>query len=245
MENFNPHHLRRRVDRIVLPIPVRIEAKESKEAAWSEITRFQTVSACGAGFALSRQVKAGQLLLITTPLPQKLRHYDFSEQQYKIWGIARYCMPIHDNPNLYQIGVAFVGKYPPLSYHENPFKLYDITGFSKQGFPEICEAHEDIPPLVKYPDPRYLIPFEIVLEVLDEHNNVIARQTAISENVSVSGASVFANLDVKADDVMRVSFKLFNISILARVRNRRIGNDGATRLHLQFIDRQLPLDGMS
>lgn len=245
MENLNPHHLRRRVDRIALPIPVRIEVKESKEVVWSEITRFQTVSSCGAGFPLKHEVKIGQLLLINTPLPPKLRHYDFSEQQYRIWGVVRYCHSIQENPALYQIGVAFVGKYPPLSYHENPFSIYDLTGFNKQGFPEIYECQEDLPQNVKQPNPRYLIPFEVVIEVLDSNNNVITRETAISENVSVKGAAVFVNLDVRVNDLIRVSFKLFHITILARVRNRRMGDDGVARLHLEFIDGQLPLEGMS
>lgn len=245
MENFNSPYPRRRADRIALPIPVRVESKESKEITWNEITRFQTISPCGAGFILRREVKVGQLLFLTAPIPQKLRQYDFSEQQYRIWGVARYCNLVQENPDLYQIGVAFVGKYPPLSYHENPYTLYDLSGFNKQGFPEINETAVDFAKNIRQPDPRFLIPFEVFLEVIGQSNNIIASETAISENVSVGGAAIFSNLDVKADDIVRVRFKLFNIPIMAKVRNRRIAPDGTQRIHLEFLDRQLPLEGMS
>jgi hypothetical protein len=249
MEYSNSQY-RRRVERISLSMPVRIEAKESKDSEWNEITRFSDVSSCGAGFELKHPVKVGQLLLLTAPIPQKLRRYDFSEHQYKIWSLVRHCVRTQVGDEfIFQVGVAFIGKYPPLSYQENPGKLYSLAEYNSQGFFELKEFRGDFTPTeipLETPrqNERYPIPIEIFLEALDQNKNAFAYETTVSENISVGGASVFASLDVKVGDFMRVNFIGFNISIVAKVCNRRVGADQMPRLHLQFIDRQLPLEGI-
>jgi hypothetical protein len=63
----------RRIQRIGLALPIRIEGKVNREVAWSEITRLQDVSAFGAGFNLNRPVKRGRLVALTLPMPRQLR----------------------------------------------------------------------------------------------------------------------------------------------------------------------------
>lgn len=255
-----PKQYQRRVERIKLSLPVRIEAKESKELSWDEISHFVTVSQCGAGFCLKRQVKIGQLLLLTAPIPQKLRCYDYSEQQYRVWAVVRHCGTGHNNPNSFHVGVAFVGKYPPRSFHQNPSKLYNLTTFTKDGFSQISEAPDEFfqsapvaeepspieepPPMIERKYPRYSIPMEVILESFDQNKRETVSETTVSENVSLYGASVYTSLNSQIGDLVKVKFTSFNVSIVAKVRNRRIGSDGIPRLHLEFIDRPLPLDGI-
>lgn len=247
--------MQRRVERIKLSLPVRIEAKETKEVSWDEISHFTTVSHCGAGFEIKHKVKIGQLLLLTSPLPQKLRCYDYCEQQYRVWAVVRCCQSTENNPNCFNVGVAFVGKYAPLSFHDNPTKLYGLTNFTKGGLFQLIEAQEESirtevfiqeePTLrTEQKCPRYSIPTEIVLEAFDQGKGATICETTVSENISLCGAAIFTSLNSQIGDLVKVSFTSFNVSIRAKVRNRRIGSDGIPRLHLEFIDRQLPLEGI-
>ncbi len=250
MQNTEPTQPRRRFERISLALPVRVEAKENKEDSWNEVTRFYNVSQCGAGFEVKRQIKVGQLVQLTSPIPQKLRCYDYSEDQYRVWGIVRYCTPSKKNADCFFTGVAFIGKNPPASYHEDPSRLYGLLFSNKLGFFELAEGNRDVttsqePELKERRHQRHPIPIEVFLEALDESEKPIAYETTVSENVSVSGAAVFTTLDVQVGQKVKVNCISYNISILARVCNRRIGPDGMPRLHLEFIDRELPLEGIN
>jgi PilZ domain len=246
MQDLEALKKRRRAERIALTMPVRVEGKKNAQDSWSEISRFQTVSPFGAGFILQRQVYVGQLVLLTAPLPQKLRRFDYSEQQYRVWGLVRHC---NLNESIYEVGVAFLGKHPPSSYIENPAKIYDLVGFDENGLTRINESNgtpsqTEPPKETQRKHTRYSIPVEISLETLDPNQKATAYEITVSENISVGGAAVFASFDVSIGDFVRVNFITYNISILAKVRNRRIGVDGMPRLHLEFIDRQLPIEGI-
>jgi hypothetical protein len=85
-------------------------------------------NAFGAGFSLKRPVKRGRIILMTIPMPRQLRSFDYSEPQYRVWGVIRRCISVGttDKPE-YSVGVAFTGKAPPSGYLERPSMLYDIT----------------------------------------------------------------------------------------------------------------------
>src|SRR2546423_94384 len=82
----------RRIQRIALPLPVRVEVRIDKKVNWYEITRLNDVSAFGAGFVLKRPIKRGRIVLLTIPMPRQLRSFDYGEPQYKIWGVVRRCI---------------------------------------------------------------------------------------------------------------------------------------------------------
>ena len=82
----------RRIQRISLGLPSRIEVKIDQTNTWNEITRLSDLSAFGAGFNLKRPVKRGRLLYMTVPMPRQLRCYDYMEPQYKVWGLVRRCI---------------------------------------------------------------------------------------------------------------------------------------------------------
>lgn len=241
----------RKINRIGLSLPVRVECKVNQTVSWNEITRLSDVSAFGAGFSLPRPIKRGRLIQMTVPMPRQLRCYDHAEPQYKIWGLVRHCIPYRKfptAPETYAIGTAFIGKYPPVSYTENPAKLFDVFQREGEGFWEVVDAHEN-PDESNLPKEyrrhsRYQIPVNIMLEFLDEDGNVVEGEMTVTENISLSGASVFTTLKAEVGAFIRVTSDQYNASIVAIVRGKRDGKDGFPRFHLEFIDRYFPLEGI-
>jgi hypothetical protein len=240
----------RRIQRISLPLPVRVEIRVSRSYVWNEITRLSDVSAFGAGFNLKRPVKRGRVALLTVPMPRQLRSYDYSEPQYKIWGLVRRCISIgrsSDEP-LYAIGVAFIGSKPPAGFLDNPSKLYDTKHRDGEGFWHITEAanlpdDSDLPNDIRR-QTRFFIPEPLTLETFDDSGNILNSEATVTENLSLGGASVFTSFQIEPGTFLRVSSDRHNVKIIAVVRGKRVGADGITRLHLEFIDRHFPLDGI-
>ena len=241
----------RRIQRIGLALPIRIEGKINQEVAWSEITRLQDVSAFGAGFVLNRPVKRGRLVALTLPMPRQLRCYDYMEPQYRIWGLVRRCIGIRSNGAetvQYAIGVAFIGKYPPLSYKQDPAKLYEITQIEDKGLWNVVEAPDrpderDLPKELRRHS-RYQIPVNVLLEILDEEGNVIEAEMTVTENISLGGASVFTSLHADVGSFIRFSSEQYNTTIISVVRGKRLGTDSIPRIHIEFIDHYFPLEGI-
>ena len=207
------------------------------------------VSAFGAGFNLLHPIKRGRLVQMTIPLSRQLRNYDFLEPQYKVWGIVRHCIPVKDKKGeRYAIGTAFIGKYPPESYLNNPSKLYEIANREESNFWNIVEApiESDDSHLPKEDrrHTRYQIPVAITLESLDDIGNTVSTETSVTENISLGGASVFTNLSVWVGAFLRVTCEQYNVSITSIVRGKRVASDGITRLHIEFFDRYFPLQGI-
>lgn len=242
----------RRIQRISLPLPVRVEVRIDSKVAWNEITRLSDVSAFGAGFNLKRPVKRGRMVLLTIPMPRQLRSFDYSEPQYHIWGLVRRCIAVgksSQNPE-YSIGVAFTGKTPPAGYVEHPARLYDISHRGEgSGFWHLEPANllvEDpgLPADLRK-QTRFFIPEALLLEKVDEAGNVLESENTVTENLSLGGAAVFTTLNAKSGSFLRVTSQRLDITILSIVRGSRVGADGITRLHLEFIDRLFPLQGIS
>lgn len=241
----------RKINRIGLSLPARVECKVNQTVSWNEITRLNDVSAFGAGFNLPRPIKRGRLVLMTIPMPRQLRCFDHVEPQYRVWGLVRHCVPFRKyptSPENYAIGVAFIGRYPPVGYMEDPAKLFDVQQRQGEGFWDVVEApsnpDESHLPKEYRRHSRYAIPVNIMLESLDEDGNVEEGEMTVTENISLSGASVFTTLKADVGAFIRVTSDQYNVSIVAVVRGKRAGNDGFPRLHLEFIDRYFPLEGI-
>lgn len=238
----------RRLQRVPLSLPVRVEVRVDRTVMWEEITRLSDVSAFGIGFNLSRPVKNGRLVHLTMPLPRQLRAFDFMEPQYKVWGIVRRCVQFDNDSSAqtYAHGAAFIGQKPPAGFLDNPSKLYDIKTREADGMWKIVEA--DLNPdesdfsRNKRRHTRFSIPVTILLEKLDADGNVSAGEASVTENLSVSGASVFTSLDINIGEFIRVTSDQYNTQIIAIVRNRRSLSPGVARLHIEFIDHFFPLD---
>src|SRR4051794_10004822 len=115
-------------ERLALSLPVRVRGRDTPNFEWSEVTRLINVTPFGAGFTLRHPTEKGRLLHMTIPMPRQLRVFDHVEDQYKIWAIVRYIKTsIVENKSVFEVGVAFIGKSPPKSYENEPWKRYEIT----------------------------------------------------------------------------------------------------------------------
>lgn len=249
-----PEKETRRIPRFSLALPVRVVARLDQDRSWEEITRLTDVSAFGAGFNLKRGVKCGRLLQMTLPLPRQMRCYDYTEPQYRIWGLVRSCIVKENsskNETTHAVGVAFIGKNPPSSYFSDPERFYDISG---QGDGKLCRVVEVSPDvdatdaIVSVVDlrrhSRLAIPTDIVLEKIDAEGNVTASEMTVTENLSLSGAAIFSTLPTEIGDFVRVRSSHYDVSIISVVRDKRLGKDGIPRLHVEFVDRFFPLEGI-
>ncbi len=240
----------RRIQRISLPLPVRVEVKIDSKVNWNEITRLSDVSAFGCGFTLRRPVKRGRLILMTIPMPRQLRSFDYSEPQYRVWGVVRRCIPVERAVSAeYSVGIAFTGKAPPAGFLEHPSMLFDVARRDgAEGFwhltPADLKADESDLPKDLRKQTRYFIPEQLIVAQVDAAGSVVFSETTVTENISLGGASVFTTLKAEAGTFVRVTSDRFNVTILSIVRGARVGEDGITRLHLEFIDRLFPLEGI-
>ena len=239
----------RRIQRFSLALPVRVASGVDEETGWNEITRLNDVSAFGAGFNLKHPIKRGSLLQMTIPLPRQMRCYDYTEPQYRIWGLVRTCVPVEDADDKQNaVGVAFIGKKPPESYYENPAKLYDISHQKEDKLWQVIEAVEKPNDSPKFEETRrhsrLSIPANVIVEKIDADGNVAASETTVTENLSLSGASVFSTFAMEKGEFVRVRSEQYNVSIISVVRGFHKGADGIPRLHLEFIDQLFPLEGI-
>jgi hypothetical protein len=243
----SPEKENRRIQRIALPLPVRIDVRVDKQVTWYQITRLSDVSAFGAGFMLKKPIKRGRIVLMTLPMPRQLRSFDYSEPQYKIWGLVRRCLQSVGGTNPeYAIGIAFIGKNPPVDYIEHPARLYDVINRDdSHGFyhiePANLQADENHLPKEDRKQTRYSIPEQLVIEQIDENGKAIFSEITVTENISLGGASVLTTINAATGSFVRVKSPINNVDILSVVRGSRLGTDGMMRLHIEFIDRFYPL----
>ncbi len=69
-------------------------------------------------------------------------------------------------------------------------------------------------------------------------------ENTVTESLSLSGAAVFSMLNVEKGSFVRVKSEQHNASIISVVRGKHLGTDHIPRLHLEFIDRFFPLEGI-
>jgi hypothetical protein len=244
---------RRIRDRLKLSLPVRVRCQESTEQVWEEMTRLMDVTPFGARFTLGRSTERGRLLHLTLPMPRQLRCYDHVEDTYRIWALVRHVKPVAAAteghvPRL-EVGVAFVGKRLPPNAEKEPTKLYDVASQTDTGLWSLREladrvAVSDAREHVPRPETRHNIPVEVTVEVFDEEGKASASETTVTENISHHGAAVYTTLDVERGRFVRLTSVQYQISVLAAVRGRSKTPGGVGRLHLEFVDKAWPLEGI-
>ncbi|HEX8141365.1 MAG TPA: PilZ domain-containing protein [Pyrinomonadaceae bacterium] len=244
---------RRIRDRLKLSLPVRVRCRESADQDWEEMTRLLDVTPFGARFTLGRLTERGRLLHLTLPMPRQLRCYDHVEDTYRVWALVRHTKTVPparegDMPRL-EVGVAFVGKQLPPSAEKDPTKLYDVASQSDLGLWSLREMAERAASSaerahVPRPETRHNIPVEVTVEVFDGQGKVSASETTVTENISHHGAAVFTTLSVERGHFVRLTSVQYGISVLAAVRGRSKAAGGVGRLHLEFVDKAWPLEGI-
>ena len=237
-------------ERLELKLPVRVNFRETPDFEWTEVTRLIDVTPFGAGFTLKRPTERGRLVHMTIPMPRQLRVFDHVEDQYRIWAIVRYIRQVvspQDKTPHFEVGVAFIGKRAPASYEADPAKRYEITNWiSEAGKLTISEQAEAKIQPIKDTDQRvqtrHNIPVDLWLETFNEKGDVDKTESTVTENISRKGAAIFTALEVPIGRFVRLTSSQYNLTVHAAVRGRSIGADGISRMHVEFIDREWPLD---
>ncbi len=241
-------------ERLALALPVRVRCRETREHEWMEVSRLIDVTPFGARFALAHATEQGRILQLSLPLPRALRCFDHTEDQYRVWSLVRFVKcEATKTPNAalrFEIGVAFIGKHPPTSYTEDPATRYEILAPGSSGLWQLREVSQVsrpryVSPNEPRPETRVNLPLEVTIELQDANGRTIQSEDTVTENVSRRGAAIFTNLQVERGRFVRLTSRMHNMSLIAVVRGRRVGANGIPRLHLEFIDRQFPLDGLN
>jgi hypothetical protein len=140
----------------------------------------------------------------------------------------------------FELGVAFVGKHPPASYHSDPKTRYEIAADPTDQ--TLWHADERKRAFSEQRQTRLTMPVDVVVEVIDEKGAVAQSEQTVTENLSRTGAAVFTSLKVGRGQFVRLRSARFSLAVLAVVRGTRRGEDNIDRLHLEFVDRQWPLE---
>ena len=226
-----------------LSLPLRVVCREGANVEWTELARLEDVTPFGASFRLRRPVDVGRLLHLHMPMPRQLRCFDHIEDQYRVWALVRrvtLAAETAGGEQLFELGVAFVGKHPPASFKADPRTRYDIaTDPTDQ---TLYRADERKRAFVEHRATRLTMPVEVVVEVLDEGGAVARSEQTVTENISRTGAAVFTSLKLERGQFVRLRSARYSLAVLAVVRRTRRGDDNIDRLHLEFVDRQWPLE---
>ena len=240
---------RRLRERIKLALPVRVHCRETSDHDWVEVSRLVDVTPFGARFPLTRPTERGRLLHLTLPMPRQLRCFDHIEDQYRVWALV--CR-LSTRPEFaegggglcYEVGVAFTGKYPPASYVREPATLYEVDSVSAENnLWRLREADQKSAPQ-RSEQTRLQMAIPVRVEVFDSEGRVQMSEQTVTENISPRGAAVWTTLQVGRGRFVRLTSADTGLSVVAAVRATRTGPDGIPRLHLEFIDRQWPLEGI-
>ena len=168
------------------------------------------------------------------------------EDQYRVWALVRYARTLapKDGVPIFEVGVAFVGKWSPKSYLEDPSQRFDIANSVTAAKTLSEEADEMLGPMRSISDREYTrhnIPVDMVLETLDEKGAVSSSESTVSENISSKGATIFTTMEVPIGRFIRLTSPQSQITVYAAVRARSTGADGIARIHVEFIDQEWPL----
>jgi hypothetical protein len=244
----SPVKSKRLRERVKLMIPARVRGRTSVSQGWNEMTRLIDVTPFGARFTLSHIVEPGHLLHLLLPMPRVLRCFDYAEEQYRVWSIIRNIkfLPAQaDGTSCLEVGVAFIGKHPPASYASAPETRYDITLSEEASCKWVVSERPQPPPSKRADDTRLNLPIEVRVELLDEKGAVAEIDETVTENISRRGAAVFTRLNAERGSFCLVTDVRSGLRVLGVVRACRTGADNIPRLHLEFLDHQWPLDGLT
>ncbi|HEV7858045.1 MAG TPA: PilZ domain-containing protein [Pyrinomonadaceae bacterium] len=240
-------------ERLELQLPVRVYCRESLDQEWIEMSRLSDVTPFGTRFAIGHPVEVGRLLHLTLPMPRQLRCFDHVEDQYRVWSLIRHTRGLRSQTGeiipRFEVGVAFIGKRAPASYDLDPTTRYEVAASpTEAGLWSLQEQSDETaeysPSSDPRPETRHNIPVEVVVEAFDEKGKVSATEQTVTENISRRGAAIFTTLNLARGRFVRVTSAQYQISVLAVVRANRAGADKMTRLHVEFMGQQWPLEGI-
>lgn len=238
---------KRRRERQALQLPLQVECRESLDHEWTGSAQLLDVTPFGARIQISCPTEPGRLLHLALPLPRQLRCFDHEREKYFVWALVRHVRVVdteQDRAPEFEIGVAFVGKEPPLSFAADPARRYQIgPPDSEDSLWSVQERDEaEVREAGRQPraEQRYNIEDEVIIEVYDASGRVHAREQARTENISRRGMAVLTSLNIVRGRYVRVRSTRYKMAVIAAVRRLRRSVDGSKHLHLEFVDQQWP-----
>lgn len=230
----------RKEERVETGLRTLVQVKESNEETWKEIITVTTVSRSGASFMLSRPCTVGQLAALVLPMPTELRAYDEFDDVYPVMGLVQYCnKSTIDGADVYNVGVAFIGKRLPESYRTDPRQSYRIIGMSKDGLWKIKEAETKFSNRSR---PRYWLKLDVTITLIGKERQSTYKEHSVTQNIGERGASVFCSLEAKVGEKVKFGCKALDFHTIAFVRNRKEVANATPTLHLEFVDEQIPME---
>ena len=170
---------------------------------WNESAHVTSLSRNGAGFSTARECTVGRLIKLEIPMPSELRAYDESEDIYPVMGIVQHCNCVaYNGENVYQVGVALIGKNPPESFENNPLQNYRISGMSEDGFWNVTDAEM---PFKGRKTPRFSIALDVTISLIQTHDRSIAKETTVTKNIGSGGAAVVSTLKARVGDKVKIA----------------------------------------
>jgi hypothetical protein len=207
---------------------------------WDSVSELTSYSATGAGFHLDRDCRAGTLVRMEMPLPAYLRCYDHDQPSYTVWGLVQYSQRIEAKGSCtYHVGVAFIGKEPPIEYIASPTQRFAICGMTGDGLWKIKPENGEF---TIRKEMRYWNNFELYLSQINAERQAMNGARAVTENISKSGAAVVSTLDVNVGDRVKFISTQFDYSGLAVVCERKDLGEDRARIHLKFIENGFPIE---
>lgn len=217
-----------------------VKSKGSDGKQWKEVADIMSYSAGGAAFFIEKECRVGCLVSMMFAMPAHLRCYDHEKDLYRVWGLVQFCQQLkHEGREGFHVGVAFAGKQAPQSYRDNPEQGYRIRGMDADGFWRIDEAKS---PYQIRRQIRYWAEVRLYLALLDGKRDTIGGERTVTENISKSGAAVFSTLDIGVGDRVKFISEQFDFSGLAVICNKTPVKGSTSRLNLQFVENQFPVE---
>lgn len=199
------------------------------------------INARGGTLLLGRAPEPGQLLHLTLPSPNRPAARKLNGLWALVWAVTP---PDAPGDARHRASVIFVGeeiptggeaaaRYAYLAEEDGRFRLQRLLA---EALPPARRRHRR--------ESRISIPVEVTIEALDADGRATHSEQTVTENISRGGAAVWTSLPVEARQLVRLTSRQHRVSIIAVVRARRTGPDNITRLHLEFVDGQWPLERM-
>lgn len=222
------------------PLNAVVKGKDDDNENWKEVADVITYSVTGCAFYLTRSCKTGTLVSLMLPMPAEVRCYDHEKEFYRVWGLVQHCQKtVVEGVESFHIGIAFIGKNAPSTYHTDPSRNYRISGMNEDGLWKVSPLKGEFKPRQ---DIRYWQMIELYLAQVDSERQSLSGARAVTENISRHGAAVISKLNVDVGDRVKFISEEFDFSGMAVVCNRQLGGDNRQRLHLQFVDSQFPVE---
>jgi hypothetical protein len=125
-----------------------------------------------------------------------------------------------------------------------PATLYEVDAVSGEDNLWRLRELERPAAVARSEQTRLQMALNVRLEVFDTEGRVTMSEQTVTENISPRGAAVWTTLKVERGRFVRLTNIETGLAVVAAVRATRIGADGIPRLHLEFIDRHWPLEGI-